>query len=52
MIAKGNRHVSNIHDYQSRRYAYETSRILFGQASGTRKCLEMIRDSGTDILRQ
>ncbi|KAF8094780.1 hypothetical protein N665_0353s0011 [Sinapis alba] len=49
MIAKCNRRFENIREHQSRRDAYETARNLYGQASGTRKCLQKLIKQGVAI---
>lgn len=51
MIAKCNRRLDMIRAYQARRDAYETMHNLYGQASRTRKCLEMLNNQGAVILQ-
>ncbi|KAF2553502.1 hypothetical protein F2Q68_00033684 [Brassica cretica] len=41
-----------VRDYFTRLDAFGKAKNLYGQASGTRKCLEMIRDSGTEIPQE
>ncbi|KAF3570928.1 hypothetical protein F2Q69_00060217 [Brassica cretica] len=43
---------SRVRDYLARLDALGKTKNLYGQASGTRKCLEMIRDSGTEIPQE
>lgn len=52
MIDKSNRCLSRVRDYLSRRDAAEKEKNLYGQASGTRKCLEMVKESGTEISQE
>ncbi|KAF8100248.1 hypothetical protein N665_0228s0003 [Sinapis alba] len=49
MIAKCNRRFEKIRDYQTRRDAYETACNLYGQASGTKKCLQKLIEKGAAI---
>nr|VDD55285.1 unnamed protein product [Brassica oleracea] len=52
MTDKANRCFSRVRDYLARLDALGKTKNLYGQASGTRKCLEMIRDSGTEIPQE
>ncbi|KAF8108242.1 hypothetical protein N665_0113s0031 [Sinapis alba] len=49
MVAKSNARFNNIRDYERHQDDFEKARNLYGLASGRRKCLEMIRDGGTEI---
>ena len=49
MIAKSNHRVAKIRDLEKRRGEFETARSLQSQAFGTKKCLEALKESGTDI---
>ncbi|KAF8104277.1 hypothetical protein N665_0175s0006 [Sinapis alba] len=49
MIVKSNRRFANIMDYIVRRDAYDEKFLLLAQASGTKKCFELIREKGTPI---
>ncbi|XP_013708760.1 meiosis-specific protein ASY2-like [Brassica napus] len=49
MADKSTRCVGKMKGYLDRLNALEKAKNLYGQASGTKKCLEMIRDSGTEI---
>ncbi|KAF8116609.1 hypothetical protein N665_0016s0039 [Sinapis alba] len=49
MIAKCNRRFEKICDYQTRRDAYETACNSYGQASGTKKCLQKLIEKGAAI---
>lgn len=49
MADKSTRCVDKMKGYLDRLNALEKAKSLYGQASGTKKCLEMIRDSGTEI---
>lgn len=49
MIEKANRSFTRVQDHFARLDALGKPKNLYGQASGTKKCLEMIRDSGTEI---
>ncbi|KAL0791459.1 hypothetical protein Bca101_007705 [Brassica carinata] len=52
MTDKANHGFSRVHDYLVHLDALGKAKNLYGQASGTRKCLEMIRDSGTEIPQE
>ncbi|XP_048609333.1 meiosis-specific protein ASY2-like [Brassica napus] len=49
MADKSTRCVGKMKGYLDRLNALVKAKNLYGQASGTKKCLEMIRDSGTEI---
>ena len=49
MAGKSTRCFGRVRDHLSRLDAFEKAKSLYGQASGTRKCLEVIRDNGTEI---
>ncbi|WZY87217.1 hypothetical protein YC2023_033601 [Brassica napus] len=49
MADKSTRCFGRVKDYLARLNALEKAKSLYGQASGTRKCLEVIRDNGTEI---
>ncbi|KAF2593479.1 hypothetical protein F2Q70_00042775 [Brassica cretica] len=49
MIEKANRSFTRVRDHFARLDALGKAKNLYGQASGTKKCLEMIRDSRTEI---
>ncbi|KAG5384433.1 hypothetical protein IGI04_035903 [Brassica rapa subsp. trilocularis] len=49
MADKSTRCFGRVKDYLDRLNALEKAKSLYGQASGTKKCLEVIRDSGTEI---
>ncbi|KAG2250678.1 hypothetical protein Bca52824_080814 [Brassica carinata] len=49
MIEKANRSFTRVRDHFARLDALGKEKNMYGQASGTKKCLEMIRDSGTEI---
>ncbi|KAG5400313.1 hypothetical protein IGI04_014920 [Brassica rapa subsp. trilocularis] len=49
MADKSTRCFGRVKDYVDRLNALENAKSLYGQASGTKKCLEVIRDSGTEI---
>ncbi|KAG2315117.1 hypothetical protein Bca52824_018239 [Brassica carinata] len=52
MIDKSSRCFSRIRDYLSRRNSSEKAKNLYGQASGTRKFLKMVKDSGAEISQE
>ncbi|KAF3535552.1 hypothetical protein F2Q69_00021707 [Brassica cretica] len=52
MIAKAEKRFHQISLCEVRRDKYEEARCLQGQAFGTRRCLERIKDAGTEILRE
>lgn len=49
MADKSTRCIGKVKGYLDRVMAREKAKNLYGQASGTKKCLEMIRDSGVAI---
>lgn len=49
MIVKCNRHFGSIGDYQTHKDAYEAARNLYGEASRTVKCLEILNENGIAI---
>lgn len=52
MIDKAGRCFDRVRDYFTRLDAFGKAKNLYGQASGTRKCLEMIKGSGTEIPQE
>ncbi|KAF2599329.1 hypothetical protein F2Q68_00011181 [Brassica cretica] len=52
MIEKANRCFGCARDHFTRLEAFGKAKNLYGQASGTKKCLEMIRASGTEIPQE
>ncbi|KAL0770620.1 hypothetical protein Bca101_035771 [Brassica carinata] len=52
MIAKAEKRFHQISLCEVRRDKYEEARCLQGQAFGTRRCLERIKDAGTEILQE
>ncbi|KAF2541511.1 hypothetical protein F2Q68_00030729 [Brassica cretica] len=52
MIEKANRCFVRVRDHFTRLEALGKAKNLYGQASGTKKCLEMIRASGTEIQQE
>ncbi|KAF2536689.1 hypothetical protein F2Q68_00022151 [Brassica cretica] len=52
MIEKANRYFGRVRDHLTRLDAFGKAKNLYGQASGTRKCLEMIKASGTEIPQE
>ena len=52
MADKSTRCFGRVKDYLDRLNALEKAKSLYGQASGTKKCLEVIRDSGTEIPQE
>ena len=52
MTDKADRCFGRVHVYFTRLDAFGKAKNLYGQASVTRKCLEMIRDSGTEIPQE
>ncbi|KAF2591602.1 hypothetical protein F2Q70_00039535 [Brassica cretica] len=52
MTDKVSRCFGRVRDYFTRLDAFGKEKNLYGQASGTRKCLEMIKDSGTEIPQE
>lgn len=51
MIAKANTRFNNIRDRESRRVEFDTARNLYGQAMGTKNCIEMILNSGAQLTQ-
>ena len=52
MADKSTRCLGRVKDHLARLDAFEKAKNLYGQASGTRKCLEVIRDNGTEIPQE
>ncbi|KAF2612067.1 hypothetical protein F2Q70_00012521 [Brassica cretica] len=52
MIEKANGCFGRVRDHLTRFDAFGKAKNLYGQASGTRKCLEMIKASGTEIPKE
>ncbi|KAF2599326.1 hypothetical protein F2Q68_00011184 [Brassica cretica] len=52
MVEKANRCFGRIHDHFTRLDAFGKAKNLYGQASGTKKCPEMIKASGTEIPQE
>ncbi|XP_013633110.1 PREDICTED: uncharacterized protein At3g60930, chloroplastic-like [Brassica oleracea var. oleracea] len=52
MTEKANRCFGHVRDHLTRLDAFGKAKNLYGQASGTTKCLEMIRASGTEIPQE
>ncbi|KAF3545788.1 hypothetical protein DY000_02008058 [Brassica cretica] len=52
MVEKANRCFSRVRDHFTRLDAFAKAKNLYGQASGTKKCLEMINASGTEIPQE
>ncbi|KAF3503894.1 hypothetical protein F2Q69_00041133 [Brassica cretica] len=52
MIDKANRCFVRVRDHFTHLEALGRAKNLYGQASGTKKCLEMIRASGTEIPQE
>ncbi|KAF2533800.1 hypothetical protein F2Q70_00030623 [Brassica cretica] len=52
MIEKANRRFGRVCDLFTHLEAFGKAKNLYGQASGTKKCLEMIRASGTEIPQE
>ncbi|WZZ61601.1 hypothetical protein YC2023_061708 [Brassica napus] len=52
MADKSTRCFGQVRDHLARLDAFEKAKNLYGQASGTRKCLEVIRDNGTEIPQE
>ncbi|KAF2541423.1 hypothetical protein F2Q70_00035956 [Brassica cretica] len=51
MTAKANRRFAKIRSREERRGPYDEARLLHSQAFGTRKCLEVLKGAGNDILQ-
>ncbi|KAF3611212.1 hypothetical protein DY000_02049961 [Brassica cretica] len=52
MVEKANRCFGCVRDHFTRLDAFGKAKNLYGQASGTKKCLEMIKASGTEIPQE
>ncbi|KAF2576259.1 hypothetical protein F2Q70_00001626 [Brassica cretica] len=52
MVDKANRCFGRVRDHFTRLDAFGKAKNLYGQASGMRKCLEMIKASGTEIPQE
>ncbi|KAF2569078.1 hypothetical protein F2Q68_00025752 [Brassica cretica] len=52
MVEKANHCFGRVRDHFTRLDAFGKAKNLYGQASGTKKCLEMIKASGTEIPRE
>ncbi|KAF2592836.1 hypothetical protein F2Q70_00042424 [Brassica cretica] len=52
MVEKANHCFGRIRDHFTRLDAFGKAKNLYGQASGTKKCLEMIKASGTEIPQE
>ncbi|KAF2608828.1 hypothetical protein F2Q68_00042959 [Brassica cretica] len=52
MVEKANRCFGRVRDHFTRLDAFRKAKNLYGQASGTKKCLEMIKASGTEIPQE
>ncbi|KAJ4865743.1 Uncharacterized protein Rs2_52741 [Raphanus sativus] len=52
MIAKANVRFNNIRDRESRRGEFDLARNLYGQAMGTKNCLELILNSGAPLTQE
>ncbi|KAF3500533.1 hypothetical protein F2Q69_00041045 [Brassica cretica] len=52
MVEKANRCFGRVRDHFTRFDAFGKAKNLYGQASGTKKCLEMIKASGTEIPQE
>ncbi|KAF2531117.1 hypothetical protein F2Q70_00031930 [Brassica cretica] len=52
MIEKANRCFDPVRDHFTRLEAFEKAKNLYGQASGMKKCLEVIKASGTEIPQE
>ncbi|KAG2271462.1 hypothetical protein Bca52824_066017 [Brassica carinata] len=52
MADKSTRCFGQVRDHLARLDAFQKAKNLYGQASGMRKCLEVIRDNGRDILQE
>ncbi|KAG2330088.1 hypothetical protein Bca52824_001268 [Brassica carinata] len=49
MVAKVSRRFDRIRAREARRGPYDNARLLYSQAFGTRKCLEVLKGGGTEI---
>ncbi|KAF3565214.1 hypothetical protein DY000_02012673 [Brassica cretica] len=52
MVEKANRCFGRVRDHFTRLDAFGKAKNMYGQASGTKKCLEMIKASGTEIPQE
>ena len=52
MVEKANRCFGRVRDHFTRLDAFRKAKNLYGQASGMKKCLEMIKASGTEIPQE
>ncbi|KAF2546213.1 hypothetical protein F2Q70_00022484 [Brassica cretica] len=52
MADKSTRCFGRVRDHLAHLDAFEKAKNLYGQASGTSKCLEVIRDNGTEIPQE
>ena len=52
MVEKANRCFGRVRDHFTRLDAFGKAKNLYGQASGTKKCLEVIKASGTEIPQE
>ncbi|KAF2594037.1 hypothetical protein F2Q70_00042364 [Brassica cretica] len=52
MAEKASRRFDRVRDHFTRLKAFEKAKNLYGQASGTKKCLEVIKASGTEISQE
>ncbi|XP_013601078.1 PREDICTED: uncharacterized abhydrolase domain-containing protein DDB_G0269086-like [Brassica oleracea var. oleracea] len=52
MAEKASRCFDRVRDHFTRLEAFEKAKNLYGQASGTKKCLEVIKASGTEIPQE
>ncbi|KAF2593480.1 hypothetical protein F2Q70_00042774 [Brassica cretica] len=52
MAEKAGRCFDRLRDHFARLEAFGKAKNLYGQASGTRKCLKMIKESGTEIPQE
>ncbi|KAF3572442.1 hypothetical protein F2Q69_00059957 [Brassica cretica] len=52
MVEKASRRFDRVRDHFTRLEAFEKAKNLYGQASGTKKCLEVIKASGTEIPQE
>ncbi|XP_013614072.1 PREDICTED: uncharacterized protein LOC106320250 [Brassica oleracea var. oleracea] len=52
MAEKASRRFDRVRDHFTRLEAFEKAKNLYGQASGMKKCLEVIKVSGTEIPRE
>ncbi|XP_013669200.1 uncharacterized abhydrolase domain-containing protein DDB_G0269086-like [Brassica napus] len=52
MAEKASRRFDRVRDHFTRLEAFEKAKNLYGQASGTKKCLEVMKASGTEIPQE